>query len=278
MLMVLLGEEAARKICEHLPPGSTARARPGDPDWEHSRRKRPRKFCRNISGWLPPRKIRWRAADRILPHNFLVKRSATKQSRPLVEQVRSIGTTSEEFRGYSESRSGADRQGAAAGTSADHRAGSGASERRGIQGRACCCCQEPLRTQAVKRLAEMQNFSPEVVQKISAVLQRKLVDSRANRTAAPTEASTAVADLLNRSDAKVTTDLSRELKRKTRVLRPPSATRCSRSRISSKCPKPGCANCSPRWTRRFWPRRSKARPRICRDHFSNACPPAPWKC
>ena len=49
---------------------------------------------------------------------------------------------------------------------------------------------EPARTQAVKRLAEMQNFSPEVVQKISVVLQRKLAAPGGAGPARPMGAST----------------------------------------------------------------------------------------
>jgi flagellar motor switch protein FliG len=65
---------------------------------------------------------------------------------------------------------------------------------------------EPARTQAVKRLAEMQNFSPEVVQKISAVLQRKLV-APAEQDKRSYGGVDTVADLLNRVGPKVTSDL-----------------------------------------------------------------------
>ena len=65
---------------------------------------------------------------------------------------------------------------------------------------------EPTRTQAVKRLAEMQNFSPEVVQKISAVLMRKLV-APAEKERSSYGGVDTVADLLNRVGPKVTTDL-----------------------------------------------------------------------
>jgi flagellar motor switch protein FliG len=65
---------------------------------------------------------------------------------------------------------------------------------------------EPARTQAVKRLAEMQNFSPDVVRKISAVLQRKLA-APAEQDKRPFGGVDTVADLLNRVGPKVTTDL-----------------------------------------------------------------------
>jgi flagellar motor switch protein FliG len=63
---------------------------------------------------------------------------------------------------------------------------------------------EDVRTQAIKRLAQMQNFSPEIVTKISSVICRKLKtfgeqDRRAYGGVK------AVADLLNRLDGKVTT-------------------------------------------------------------------------
>jgi flagellar motor switch protein FliG len=65
---------------------------------------------------------------------------------------------------------------------------------------------EAVRGQAVKRLAQMQDFSPEVFKKISVVLHRKL-QTKGEQERRPYGGTKAAADLLNRVGAKVTTEL-----------------------------------------------------------------------
>ncbi len=73
--------------------------------------------------------------------------------------------------------------------------------------------EEPLRTQAVKRLAEMQNFSPEVVQKISILLLQRKLTTVATPAGVEQELRAVWRRrhrwriLLNRVGPKVTTDL-----------------------------------------------------------------------
>jgi len=71
---------------------------------------------------------------------------------------------------------------------------------------------EDLRTQAVRRLAEMQNFSPEVLKKISTVLRSKLVthDKPDRRSYVGVKT---VADLLNRMGAPVTKDILAQIEK-----------------------------------------------------------------
>jgi flagellar motor switch protein FliG len=65
---------------------------------------------------------------------------------------------------------------------------------------------EKLRAQAVKRLAQMQQFSPEMVKKISLVLHRKLTSlgSQSRRAYGGVKA---VADLLNRMELRGSTEI-----------------------------------------------------------------------
>ena len=65
---------------------------------------------------------------------------------------------------------------------------------------------EDIRMNAIKRLAQMQNFSPEIVNRVSVVLHRKLqsVSDQDRRSYGGVKA---VADLLNRLDGKVTSTI-----------------------------------------------------------------------
>jgi flagellar motor switch protein FliG len=65
---------------------------------------------------------------------------------------------------------------------------------------------DEVRIEAIKRLAQMQNFSPEIVSKISGVLCRKL-KSFGEQDRRAYGGVKAVADLLNRLDGKVTTSI-----------------------------------------------------------------------
>jgi flagellar motor switch protein FliG len=63
-----------------------------------------------------------------------------------------------------------------------------------------------VRSQTVKRLAEMQNFSPEMVQKIAMVLHRKLM-ALGEQSRRAYGGVKAVADLLNRMNVQVTSNI-----------------------------------------------------------------------
>ena len=204
MLMVLLGDEAARKICEHLPEGAL------------------RVLAQEIAGLgsIPPEE----AAEVLQEYQqqsatkesvgrggpdfaaqFLVKALGNEGSRPLVDQVRALETTSKNFEAVQK----ADPQQIAKVLEPEHPqtialvlAHLNASVSKSV----LLLLPDPARTQAVRRLAEMQNFSPEVVQKISAVLQRKLA-APAEQDKRPFGGVDTVADLLNRVGPKVTSDL-----------------------------------------------------------------------
>ena len=204
MLMVLLGDEAARKICEHLPEGAL------------------RVLAQEIAGLgsIPPEE----AAEVLQEYQqqsatkesvgrggpdfaaqFLVKALGNEGSRPLVDQVRALETTSKNFEAVQK----ADPQQIAKVLEPEHPqtialvlAHLNASVSKSV----LLLLPDPARTQAVRRLAEMQNFSPEVVQKISAVLQRKLA-APAQQDKRPFVGVDTAADLLNRVGPKVTSDL-----------------------------------------------------------------------
>jgi flagellar motor switch protein FliG len=204
MLMVLLGDEAARKICERLPPGAL------------------RILAQEIAelGSIPPE-----AAAEVLQEyqqmtttedsvarggpdfatQFLMKALGNEESRPLVDQVRSLGATSKNFEAIQK----ADPQQIVKVLEKEHPQTIAlvlAHLNAAVSKSVLLLLPEPTRTQAVKRLAEMQNFSPEVVQKISEVLHRKLLAPK-EQDRRSYEGVDTVADLLNRVGPKVTTDL-----------------------------------------------------------------------
>jgi flagellar motor switch protein FliG len=204
MLMVLLGDEAARKICEHLPESAL------------------RILAQEIAGLgsIPPEE----AAEVLQEYQqqsatkesvgrggpefatqFLVKALGNEGSRPLVDQVRALETTSKNFEAVQK----ADPQQIAKVLEPEHPQTIAlvlAHLNAAVSKSVLLLLPEPARTQAVRRLAEMQNFSPEVVQKISAVLQRKLA-APAEQDKRPFGGVDTVADLLNRVGPKVTSDL-----------------------------------------------------------------------
>lgn len=203
--MVLLGDEAARKVCERLPAPAL------------------RILAQEIAelGSIPPE-----AAAEVLQEyqnlnsgkqeslarggpdfatQFLLKALGNEESRPLVDQVRSLGTTTKNFEAIEK----ADPQQIAKVLQQEHPQTVAlvlAQLSATVSKTVLLLLPEPTRTQAVKRLAEMQNFSPEVVQKISAVLQRKLLTPQESDRRSYLGVDT-VADLLNRVGPKVTTDL-----------------------------------------------------------------------
>jgi flagellar motor switch protein FliG len=204
MLMVLLGEEAARKICERLPAAAL------------------RVLAQEIAelGSIPPEAAaevpqeyqhKATAQDALarggpdFATQFLMKTLGSEESRPLVDQVRSLETTSKNFEAIQKAAPEQivkllqPEHPQTIALVLAHLSGPVAKA-------VLLLLPEPARTQAVKRLAEMQNFSPEVVQKISAALQRKLVaPSEHDRRAYGGVDS--VAELLNRVGPKVTTEL-----------------------------------------------------------------------
>jgi flagellar motor switch protein FliG len=205
MLMVLLGEEAARKICERLPPEALrvlaqeiASLGPIPPD---TATEVLQEYQRLTSGGQEP--LARGGPD--FATQFLVKTLGSDQSRPLLEQVRSVSSTKKNFSAIE--KSAPEKivqvlQREHPQTVALVLAHLSAKVSKAV----LLLLPEPLRTRAVKRLAEMQNFSPEVVQKISEMLQRKLVAPEEQDRRAY-EGVDAVADLLNRAGAKLTTDL-----------------------------------------------------------------------
>jgi flagellar motor switch protein FliG len=205
MLMVLLGEEAARKICERLPPEALrvlaqeiASLGPIPPGTAAEVLQEYQRL--NSSGQEP---LARGGPD--FATQFLVKTLGTDQSRPLLEQVRSVSTTKKNFAVIDKAppeKIVQVLQREHPQTVALVLAHLSAKVSKAV----LLLLQEPLRTQAVKRLAEMQNFSPDVVQKISDMLQRKLVTPEEQDRRAY-EGVDAVADLLNRAGAKLTTDL-----------------------------------------------------------------------
>jgi flagellar motor switch protein FliG len=203
--MVLLGEEAARKICERLPPealrtlaqeiaqlGSIAPDAAAEvlEEYQHLATATQDSVARGGPDFAT---------------QFLVKALGNEESRPLVDRVRTLGTTSKNFGAIQ--KAAPEQIVKILQQEHPQTIALVLANLSGAMSKAVLLLlPEPTRTQAVKRLAEMQNFSPEVVQKISAVLMRKLV--------APTEKDRSsyggvdtVADLLNRVGPKVTTDL-----------------------------------------------------------------------
>lgn len=205
MLMVLLGDESARQICERLPESAV------------------RLLAQEIAslGSIPPD-----AAAEVLQEyqqqtktedsvgrggpdfatQFLVKVLGSEESRPLIDQVRSLETTGKNFEAVQK----ADPQQIVKVLQQEHPQTVAlvlAHLNAAVSKSVLLLLPEPARTQAVRRLAEMQNFSPEVVQKISAILQRKLVAPAAQQEKRAFGGVDTVADLLNRVGPKVTSDL-----------------------------------------------------------------------
>jgi flagellar motor switch protein FliG len=202
--MVLLGEEAARKICEQLPEAAL------------------RLLAQEIAalGSIPPEE----AAEVLQEYQqqnapkesvgrggpdfatqLLVKTLGNENSRPLIDQVRSLEVTGKNFEAVQK----AEPAQIAKVLEAEHPQTIAlvlAHLNAAVSKNVLLLLPDPARTQAVKRLAEMQNFSPEVVQKISVILQRKLV-APAEQDKRPFGGVDTVADLLNRVGPKVTADL-----------------------------------------------------------------------
>lgn len=205
ILMVLLGDEGARKICEHLPEEAL------------------RTLAQEISelGTISPE-----AAAEVLQEyqqmgtkddsvarggpdfasQFLTKVLGNEESRPLVEKVRLQESTAKNFEAIQK----APPQEIVKMLQPEHPqtialvlAHLNAATSKAV----LLLLEEPARTQAVKRLAEMQKFSPEVVQKISIELQRKLTSKPGEQNRKSYEGVDTVADLLNRVGPKITTDL-----------------------------------------------------------------------
>ena len=130
------------------------------------------------------------------------------------------------------------------GASADHRPGAGASERQPVSKAVLLLLPEPLRD--ASREAPGGNAEFFAGDGAEDLRDAAAQAGRARRTGPPrlTGASTPWPTCSTASARRSPPICSRQSRRKTPHWRPPSATRCSRSRISSRFPKPGCANCS----------------------------------
>jgi flagellar motor switch protein FliG len=204
-LMVLLGEEAARKICERLPPEALRILAQEIAQLGSIAPEAAAEVLREYQQQVAATQESLARGGPDVATQFLVKTLGNEQSRPLVEQVRSLGATSKNFEVIQK----AEPEQIVKVLEQEHPqtialvlANLSATVSKAV----LLLLPDPIRTQAVKRLAEMQNFSPEVVQKISAVLARRLVAPvETDRSAY--EGVDTVADLLNRVGPKVTTDL-----------------------------------------------------------------------
>jgi flagellar motor switch protein FliG len=204
MLMVLLGDEAARKICERLPEGALRVLAQEIAALGSIPAEDAAEVLQEYQQQNSPKESVGRGGPDFATQ-FLVKALGNEGSRPLVDQVRALETTSKNFEAVQK----ADPQQIAKVLAQEHPQTIAlvlAHLNAAVSKNVLLLLPDPARTQAVRRLAEMQNFSPDVVQKISAILQRKL--------AAPAEQDRrsfggvdTVADLLNRVGPKITSDL-----------------------------------------------------------------------
>jgi flagellar motor switch protein FliG len=205
ILMVLLGDEAAKTICQHLP------------------KEQLRLLAEEITGLggispemaatvLQEYKGRTVTKETVgqggpdFATQLLVKTFGDEGSRPLVDQVvRSQEITAKNF----EALEKADPQQLMKLLQQEHPqtvalvlAHLNSNAARTV----LLLLPDELRTQSVRRLAEMQNFSPDVLKKISTKLRSKLVtpDEQDRRSYVGVKT---VADLLNRMGAPVTSDI-----------------------------------------------------------------------
>jgi flagellar motor switch protein FliG len=204
-LMILLGEEAARKICERLPPEALRTLAQEIAQLGNIATDCAAEVLQEYQQLASATQDSLARGGPEFATQFLLKTLGNEESRPLVERVRSLGATSKNFEVIQKATPPQIvrvLQQEHPQTIALVLANLNATVSKAV----LLLLPEPIRTQAVKRLAEMQNFSAEVVQKISTVLVRKLV--------APVEQDRSsyggvdtVADLLNRVGPKVTSDL-----------------------------------------------------------------------
>jgi flagellar motor switch protein FliG len=204
-LMVVLGEEAARKICERLPPDALRILAQEIAQLGSVAPEAAAEVLREYQQQVAATHESLARGGPDFATQFLMKTLGNEQSRPLVEQVRSLGVTSKNF----ELIQKANPEQIVKALQQEHPqtialvlANLSATVSKAV----LLLLPDPLRTQAVRRLAEMQDFSPEVVQKISAVLVRKLA-APVEKDRSAYEGVDTVADLLNRVGPKVTADL-----------------------------------------------------------------------
>ncbi len=274
-LMVLLGEEAARKICEQLPEAAL------------------RLLAQEIAalGSIPPEE----AAEVLQEYQqqnapkesvgrggpdfatqLLVKTLGNENSRPLIDQVRSLEVTGKNFEAVQK----AEPAQIAKVLEAEHPQTIAlvlAHLNAAVSKNVLLLLPDPARTQAVKRLAEMQNFSPEVVQKISVILQRKLV-APAEQDKRPFGGVDTVADLLNRVGPKVTADLLAGIEKDNAALAATIRNQMFTFEDFVEVPDTGLRELLANLDKMPWPPGSKARPRTCATTSTSACRRAPSKC
>jgi len=205
MLIVLLGDEAARKICERLPPPTLRVLAQEIAELGSIAPETATEVLQEYQQMTGKQESVARGGPDFATQ-FLAKALGNEESRPLVDQVRSLGATNKNFEAIQK----ADPQQIVKLLQQEHPQTIAlvlAHLSTAVSKKVLLLLPEPARTQAVKRLAEMQNFSPEVVQKISAALQRKLVAPAAEQDRRAYGGVDTVADLLNRVGPKVTNDL-----------------------------------------------------------------------
>jgi flagellar motor switch protein FliG len=217
ILMVLLGEEGARKICAGLSASAL------------------RVLAQEIAelGPIPPET----AAEVLQEYqqmshgpvsvarggpdfaaHFFSKTLGPENSRPLVDKVRSLEAIGRNFASIQK----AQPQELAAALEAEHPQTAAlvlAHLPVAVAKNVLLLLNDVLRVQVVKRLAEMQSFSPEVVEQVSSILQGRLVRQGGEE---PEQSSRggleATAALLNRAGPQVTKDLLGELEKENAEL------------------------------------------------------------
>ena len=137
---------------------------------------------------------------------LVVRALGDEASRPLVRDViRAKETTNQNLEALEKADPKQLAKLIAAGESTDHRVDCRPSAPTSSKA-VLMALPDEVRIEAIKRLAQMQNFSPEIVSKISGVLCRKL-KSFGEQDRRAYGGVKAVADLLNQLDGKITTSI-----------------------------------------------------------------------
>ena len=205
VLMVLLGDDAAKKICDQLPKEDLKRLAEEITSLGGISADMAAEVLQEYkSRSVPKDSVAQGGPD--FATQLLVKTFGDEGSRSLVDEVvRSQEITTKNF----EAMQKADPQQIVKLLLQEHPQTIAlvlAHLNSGFAKTVLLQLPEEIRTQAVRRLAEMQNFSPEMVKKISIVMRRKLVTFGEQDRRSYGGVKT-VADLLNRMGANMTTDI-----------------------------------------------------------------------
>ena len=111
---------------------------------------------------------------------------------------------------------------------------------------------EKVRGQAVKRLAQMQQFSPEMVKKISLVLHKRLL-TLGQQSRRAYGGVKAVADLLNQIDQEASSTILETIEQDNTQLATTIRNLMFTFEDFREVPDTGSVNYSVRWTRKLWP-------------------------